>query len=200
MIVLNKRDLLDEGQFGESLVYSPFNYSFGQAYGIEGTTTYHFSHATTYANIAYGQEKGKDIVSSQFFFSTPELAYIASHSIFTDHDQKWTASAGASYDFRDSVGMLTPSADLIYGSGLRADPTNGVLEPNGTHLPGYMQGNLGMKQVFENGGWLEGTTLRFDIINVTDRVYEIRDGTGVGVGASQYGLRRTFFAGVSKKF
>ena len=28
-----------------------------------------------------------------------------------------------------------------------------------------------------------GSDLRFDVVNVFDKIYEIRDGTGVGVGA-----------------
>ena len=43
-------------------------------------------------------------------------------------------------------------------------------------------------------------TLRFDIINLFDTVYLIRDGSGIGVFAPQYGPRRGFFAGMSKKF
>ncbi len=43
-------------------------------------------------------------------------------------------------------------------------------------------------------------TVRFDIINLFDTVYQIRSGTGIGVFAPQYGPRRGFFAGVSKKF
>ena len=35
-------------------------------------------------------------------------------------------------------------------------------------------------------------------INVFDKIYEIRNGTGVGVGAPQYGPRRGFFVGFSK--
>ena len=42
--------------------------------------------------------------------------------------------------------------------------------------------------------------LRFDIINVGDEKYEIRDGTGVGVGAPQFGPRRGLFAGITKEF
>ena len=41
-----------------------------------------------------------------------------------------------------------------------------------------------------------GTDLRLDVLNVGDTVYEIRNGTGVSVGAPQYGLRRTILAGV----
>jgi outer membrane receptor protein involved in Fe transport len=41
-------------------------------------------------------------------------------------------------------------------------------------------------------------TVRLDVINVFDKVYEIRDGTGIGVGAPQYGPRRGIFFGLSK--
>lgn len=39
---------------------------------------------------------------------------------------------------------------------------------------------------------------RLDVVNVFDNVYEIRDGTGVGVGAPQFGPRRGLFFGVKK--
>ena len=38
------------------------------------------------------------------------------------------------------------------------------------------------------------------MINVLDHKYEIRDGTGVGVGAPQYGPRRGVFVGLTKSF
>jgi outer membrane receptor for ferrienterochelin and colicins len=41
-------------------------------------------------------------------------------------------------------------------------------------------------------------TARFDVINVFDEKYQIRNGTGVGVGAPQYGPRRGLFFGLSK--
>ena len=41
-------------------------------------------------------------------------------------------------------------------------------------------------------------TARFDVINLFDQKYEIRDGSGVGVGAPQFGPRRGFFVGLSK--
>jgi outer membrane receptor for ferrienterochelin and colicins len=40
--------------------------------------------------------------------------------------------------------------------------------------------------------------VRADVFNLFDHVYEIRDGSGVGVGAPQYGQRRGFFFGISK--
>ena len=41
---------------------------------------------------------------------------------------------------------------------------------------------------------------RLDLLNLADASYEIRNGTGVGVGAPQYGIRRTVLTGVTVKF
>ena len=41
--------------------------------------------------------------------------------------------------------------------------------------------------------------MRFDIVNLFDSIYEIRDGIGIGVFAPQFGARRGFFAGLSQK-
>jgi hypothetical protein len=35
---------------------------------------------------------------------------------------------------------------------------------------------------------------------VFDKSYLLRDGSGVGVGAPQYGARRTLYAGISTSF
>jgi outer membrane receptor protein involved in Fe transport len=195
-----KRNLIDEGQFGESLVQSPFNYRFGRAYGVEATSSYHNGPLSLYSNVAYGEEKGKDIVSSQFFFGADELAYIHNHSIYTDHDQAWTISGGGSFALADGIGQLRTSLDLIFGSGLRRDPGGDAVEPNGEKLPSYTQVNIGIAQDIETSGVFAGTTLRFDIVNLFDESYEIRDGTGVGVGAPQFGPRRAFYTGISKSF
>ena len=41
-------------------------------------------------------------------------------------------------------------------------------------------------------------TVSFSIVNLLDTVYEIRDGTGIGVFAPQYGPRRGFFVSLSQ--
>jgi outer membrane receptor protein involved in Fe transport len=41
---------------------------------------------------------------------------------------------------------------------------------------------------------------RLVLINALDRVYELRDGSGIGVGAPQYGPRRGLYLGLSKDF
>jgi outer membrane receptor protein involved in Fe transport len=40
-------------------------------------------------------------------------------------------------------------------------------------------------------------TVRFDIVNLFDNIYEIRDGSGVF--APQFGARRGYFVGLSQK-
>ena len=48
--------------------------------------------------------------------------------------------------------------------------------------------------------WVGNVEGRLAVINVFDRSYLLRDGSGVGVGAPQYGARRTLYAGLSTSF
>jgi outer membrane receptor protein involved in Fe transport len=195
-------NLIDEGQFGAPIILTPFNYRYGKQYGAEFTTNYTTGSFNAYLNLAVQSAKGKDIDSAQFNFSQTDLNYIANNWIHLDHEQQHTASGGVSYVREDT----RISADFLMGSGLRADlvlppgQTNGYGGddiPNGEHLPYYTQVNAGISHVFDvtNAGTL---TARFDVINVFDKIYEIRNGTGVGVGAPQFGPRRGFFFGLSK--
>ncbi|MEO7786773.1 MAG: TonB-dependent receptor, partial [Sphingomicrobium sp.] len=194
-----KRNLLDEGQFGSALVLSPFNYAKGYAWGVELSANYTRGPFDIYANVARGEEKGMNINSSQYFFAPDEVGYIADHYIFTDHSQDWTASGGGSVTLKNGAGSLVPSVEFLYGSGLRSDDPAGIV-PNGGKLPAYFTANVGLAQTFAGPGALKGVTLRVDVVNLFDKSYLIRDGSGVGVGAPQYGERRGVFAGVTKKF
>lgn len=194
-----KRNLLDEGQFGPSLVLSPFNYADGYAWGVELSTNYTRGPLDLYANVARGEEKGRNIISSQYFFAPDELAWIASHYIYTDHSQRWTASGGATVTIKDGIGTVVPTADFVYGDGLRAGDPAGIV-PNGGKLPAYFTMNLGIAQNLTGPGVLRGVSIRFDVVNLFDKVYLLRDGSGVGVGAPQYGARRGFFVGLHKTF
>jgi outer membrane receptor protein involved in Fe transport len=187
------RNLLDEGQFGAPIILTPFNYREGYAKGVEFSVNYAHGPFTAYANLAVSQAEGRGVVSSQFNFDPAELAYIQDHWIHLDHDQTYTASAGGTW----RVGATTFSADLLYGSGLRSTPDGAA--PNSGHLPGYTQVNLGVSHDFDVPRVGE-LTLRADVINLFDKVYQIRDGSGVGVGAPQFGPRRGFFFGASKTF
>ena len=185
------RDLIDEGQFGAPIILTPFDYAAGRQYGAELSASYQQGPWAAYGNFAANVAEGKDIVSSQFSFSPDDLAFIASHYIHLDHDQTYTASAGVSYQ----IDQTRLSTDLLYGSGLRADGDF----PNSHSLPDYVQVNLGVEQKFDLPA-VGALAVRFDVINLFDEKYEIRDGTGVGVGAPQFGPRRGFFAGLTKSF
>ena len=65
--------------------------------------------------------------------------------------------------------------------------------------PAYYVINLSAVQTLRWGG-RNRTQLRLDVLNLLDRRYEIRSGTGVGVGAPQFGLRRTILAGIAERF
>lgn len=190
-------DLIDEGQFGAPIILTPFNYADGQVYGVEFTANYTVGHFQSYANIAVQRAIGKDIVTGQFNFAQADLAWIANHYIHLDHEQQVTASAGASYEW---LGTRI-SGDLLLGSGLRRDLTlpDGQGIPNGDRLPYYEQVNVGISHDFDRQG-AKGLTARFDVINALDKKYEIRDGTGIGVGAPQFGPRRGYFVGVTQAF
>jgi outer membrane receptor protein involved in Fe transport len=189
------RNLIDEGQFGAPIILTPFNYLDGRVGGVEFTANYTGGALSTYGNLAIQTAKGRDIETAQFNFSQDELNYIATHYIHLDHEQRVTASAGASYLW----GGTRFSADLLMGTGLRADLllADGSSIPNGDHLPSYTQVNLGLSHAFHVAG-SGALTARVDVINAFDKVYQIRNGTGVGVGAPQYGPRRGLFFGLSK--
>jgi TonB-dependent receptor-like protein len=195
-------NLIDEGQFGAPIILTPFNYRFGKQAGVELATNYATKELSAYLNLSAQTARGKRIESSQFNFTPDQLAYIAENYIHLDHEQEFTASGGISYLWHGT----RFSADFLEGSGLRADlalppgQTNGAGGtdiPNGEHLPYYTQFNTGITRVFKfaSGGDL---TARFDVINLFDKEYQIRNGTGVGVGAPQYGPRRGLFFGLSK--
>jgi outer membrane receptor for ferrienterochelin and colicins len=188
-------NLIDEGQFGAPIILTPFNYAQGKQYGAEFTVNYTDKALAAYANLALQRAIGKNIDSAQFNFTQSELDYIADHYIDLDHEQKITASGGLSYLWSGT----RFSTDLLFGSGLRADEVlaDGNSIPNGAHLPYYTQINFGVSRVFQidDAGTL---TARVDLINAFDKIYEIRNGTGVGVGAPQYGPRRGLFFGASK--
>ncbi len=188
--------LIDEGQFGAPIIQTPFNYNKGTIKGIDFTANYAMSGFTAYGNLAFQNADGRNIESSQFNFARDDLDYIASHYIDLDHEQRVTASAGVSYLWN----LTRFSADALYGTGLRADLLlpDGRSVPNGAHLPSYTQVNLGVSHDFQFAAGA-ALTARIDFINVFDHVYEIRDGTGVGVGAPQYGPRRGIFFGLSQQ-
>jgi outer membrane receptor protein involved in Fe transport len=210
-------DLIDNGLFGQAYVLSAFNYAQGVNEGIEFSGKFHSGNFQAYANLAVAQQKGTDPVSNQYLFGNVPLAdlggltqfqYLQTHWIYTDHTQFVTASAGAVYQFcgrpayagetfgGDGLSWCGTrlSGDMIYGSGLRDG------DANISTVPSYTQFNVGVAREFLLPNDPKPMTVRFDIVNLFDTTYLIRDGSGIGVFAPQYGPRRGFFGGVVKKF
>ena len=61
-------DLIDNGNFGQALVLSAFNYANGVVQGIEFSGKYTAGNFQAYANLAVGQEKATNVVSNQYLF------------------------------------------------------------------------------------------------------------------------------------
>jgi outer membrane receptor protein involved in Fe transport len=182
-------NLLDEGQFGSALIFTPFNYQYGRVYGLELTTSYKQDRVSAYLNVAYSRAQGKNIDSAQFNFGSDELAFIASNWVYLDHDQRVTASFGGTY----TIGRTTLTADGIVGSGLRSGFANTDRET------WYAQINLGVIEHFDVR--LVGKfDARLVFVNAFDREYQLRNGSGIGVGAPQYGPHRALYAGLTKTF
>jgi outer membrane receptor protein involved in Fe transport len=184
--------LQDEGQFGAALVYSTFNYAQGRVRGNEFTLNYDQGPLSIYFNLAYNRAMGKDVITGQYNFSPEDLAYIGDNFIHLDHDQKITSSGGINYAVTDTTKV---GADYLFGTGLREDG----LTPNGLSLPDYFQLNLDVSHDFnfDSTGKLH---TQLALINALDRTYELRSGTGVGVGAPQFGPRRGLFLSLQKDF
>jgi outer membrane receptor protein involved in Fe transport len=189
------RQQLDDGLFGQTLILSAFNYAKGEVYGLEFPITYAKDGFSAYANIAYSHARGEDWDSAQFLFSPSDLAYVKNHWIHLDHDQTVTGSFGSSYLWRRDDGSTRFFVDALYGTGLRQS----VTEPNDSTVPAYYSVSLGVEEGFKIKN-KERLRARLDVVNVTDNVYQLRSGTGVGVNAPQYGMRRGFFGTLTYAF
>jgi hypothetical protein len=181
--------VLDEGQFGQALILSTFNYKRGEIYGGEFTTSYDHGPFSAYLNVSYEWARGMHVSSGQFLFGPDEIAYIKKNWVFLDHDQRFTGSAGASYTWND----WKMAIDGLYGNGLRH------AFANTRKLPPYETFNLSLSRrikITEK----TAVTVRFDVVNILDKIYELRDGSGIGVGAPQFGQRRGFYGTVAYDF
>jgi len=192
---------LDDGLFGQTLILSAFNYAEGQVYGVEFTGSYSTGGFSTYVNFARSDAKGKDWDSAEFLFDPADLAYVKNHWIYLDHDQRLSGSFGTAYVWKEGQGSTRVYTDVLYGTGLRTDATapDGTNIPNGGSVPAYATLNIGAEQSFKaSHGRL--WKIRADVINLFDKSYELRNGTGVGVNAAQFGMRRGFFGSVGYRF
>jgi len=171
-------------------VFSPFNYQRGRVRGIEFTADYTAGPWSAYFNLSNSHALGTEVISGQFNFDPDELAYINTHWVHLDHDQRLAASGGVSHAISEATRI---GGDFLYGSGLRRGFSNTET------LPGYFQLNLDLTHTFQLPG-IGKLDTRIALINALDRTYQLRDGSGIGVGAPQFGPRRGMYVGVKKEF
>jgi outer membrane receptor protein involved in Fe transport len=186
------KNLLDDGQFGTAVILNNFNYSSGTVYGAELGGTFKQGPFAAYGNYSYVQTWARDFDSVENEFPNNEIAYLQQHPFQLDHQGRFTGSGGLSWTPLKDTRLYS---DLLYGDGLRAGFAN--LE----RLPAYWTDNIGVEHVWHfHPAGLSTLKLRLDCLNLFDRVYEIRNGTGVGIAAPAYGPRRGFYAGLSVGF
>jgi hypothetical protein len=184
-------DGLDDGQFGQALVLTQFNYAKEYSEGLELKARYQNAGFAVYGNFSANQTEAKSVVSNQYLFDDPvEFAYVANNYHYTDDAQIFTASYGTSYRWRNTQ----ISADSIYGSGLRSGFANIQ------HVAPYSVVNMGLSHEFDIGLKEKTLTARIDAVNLFDTTYVLRSGSGIGEFAPQYGQRRGIYASLSQKF
>jgi outer membrane receptor protein involved in Fe transport len=81
----------------------------------------------------------------------------------------------------------------LFGTGLRTGFANT------DRLPAYTVVNAGVSHTFSDSP-IGKVNLRLSVLNLLDKVYEIRDGNGIGVGAPQFGQRRSMYLAMTKSF
>jgi hypothetical protein len=182
-------DALDVGQLGNALVFAYFNYAQGRIKGASLSVSYHGSRLGGYLNLTYLDSRAKDVITGQYNFPPAELAYVDAHYFHVDHSQPWTGSAGVHYFWARTLF----SADLTYASGY---PTGFA---NLESLPSYATVNLGVAHGWRLP-WVGRITTRLSVVNLFDRVYELRNGTGLGISAPYYLPRRSFYLVLGKTF
>jgi outer membrane receptor protein involved in Fe transport len=193
------KNQLDDGQFGAAPIVTPFNYKKGRVYGTELTINYKKGGFSGYANAAYSRALGRMWSSAQFHFTQDDFNFVNDHWIHLDHDQSLTASAGLAYEFDNlpysALNKTKVCADLLFGSGLRES----VNHPNDKRVGSYNPINIGVEHTFKINE-KNDIKVRFDVVNVFDQVYDLRNGTGVGVAAPSFGPRRGYYGGVTYDF
>jgi outer membrane receptor protein involved in Fe transport len=182
-------DLIDDGQFGQAVVLTQFNWGRGYSEGAEAKVKYQTGNFSAYANFAFNITRATDPVSNQYLLDAATYAFLLTNYHYTDDMQMLTGSAGASYKWDGTLFSI----NMKYGSGL---PTGFA---NSSFNQPYVTANLGVAHEFPGLPGAKPLTVRFDVVNLFDKIYEIRDGSGIGVFAPQFGARRGFYAGLSQK-
>jgi outer membrane receptor protein involved in Fe transport len=137
-----------------------------------------------------------------------ELQYLQTHFVYTDHNQFVTASAGTLYQFcgRPATAAevsgengfswcgIKLSANAIYGSGLR----NG--DANISTVPPYTQVNIGIQREFVLPNDPKPVTIRLDVVNLFDSIYEIRTGLALAYSHRNSGRDSASISAYRKRY
>ncbi|NLI25793.1 MAG: TonB-dependent receptor, partial [Acetobacter sp.] len=182
-------NLTDLGQFGRAVILAPFSYKRGRVYGAEFGSSWKHGPWSLFGNFSYVRTSARDINSAQYQFDTASLDYIQAHAIQLDHQGKYTATAGASWTTKHDMAYV----DFVYGNGLRSGFANLEKEP------AYDVFNIGYQHTFTKVPFGHDIKVRADVVNLFDKRYQLRNGSGVGIYQAQYGQRRgTYFSVVSE--
>ena len=180
---------LDEGQFGQALILSSFNYKRGRIYGGEFTTNYDHGPFSALRQRGMGLGARRPLEFGAISVRPCEYAFVKKHWIFLDHDQRCDRIAGGP----------TP------GKTGNCPPIFSTAADCGAALPTPRAFPITERSTFASADLkipnMPGSfKIRFDVVNLFDEVYELRDGSGIGVGAPQFGQRRGFYGTVAYDF
>ena len=170
---------------GSTNLVSAYNFRDGRAGGIEaGAILVLGRRFQAFANGTLQKSMGRGIESATYLFSPDDLANQGWQ--FLDHDQRWTANAGAT--FKESGSRV--SALLEYGSGLRTGPNNDQ------HVPGHVRVDLSAGHEFLTLPMRPAFAV--DLVNMFDTHYAYRINNGFN--GSHWAPGRSIFARVSANF
>ncbi len=179
-------DQLDLSQLGSTVVTAPLSYRHSRAWGSDFSLAYQQQSLTAYFNFSYAVLQAREISAGAFLADdAAEIGYIAKHWVTLDDNQTFTGSAGAAYKL---WGFLF-TTDALWGSGYRRGFANTG------ELPPILQFNAGIVRGVKLPS-LGEAECRLSVINLFNHVYEIRNGTGIGVFSPSFGPRRAFYGGV----
>ena len=152
--------------------------------------------STPMRNFAYNITRAIDRGVEPVSLRHGDYNYLLNHYHYTDDMQRMTGSAGVSYRWDDT--LFTRQHDLRQRAALPAICPTASCPIRCTPRP--MRWSIPASRTTSNGRPTSSRlTVRFDVVNLFDQVYELRDGSGIGVFAPQYGARRGYYVGISQK-
>lgn len=170
-----------------------FSFAHARLYGIEAVATYTAGPVSAWTNVAVTRATGVGISAGQGLLASTVAAYVATHRVPLDTDQRVTASAGASLKLDE----LLLSGDLVAGTGTPRTLVGAA--PNSALNPGYVTGDVAAVYHVRLIKGLS-TDLRVDVRNVASRRVALSDGTGIGRGAVGWSEPRGIYAGIEQAF